>query len=271
MRRFEMDRTELLDVLCDVARPIALEHYRTPLQVENKWVSGFDPVTIADREIEERMRGILEEHVPEDAILGEEFGFKPGTTGYQWIIDPIDGTRSYITGRPTWGILVALQHHGRSIAGVMDQPYIDERFIARDGEATVNHQGTVRGMRTRRCSSLEEAVVLLPRFEYMPNVKRPVAEHLMRICKLPRTIGDCYSYMLLATGGVDLIIETWDLEPYDIQPIIPIVEAAGGIITTWDGEEVRAGGHIIAAGDPSLHQAALQLVRDLVEPGERSD
>ena len=132
------------------------------------------------------------------------------------IIDPIDGTRSYITGRPTWGILIALQHHGRSIAGVMDQPYIDERFIARDGEATVNHQGTVRGMRTRRCSSLEEAVVLLPRFEYMPNVKRPVAEHLMRICKIAADHRDCASYMLLATGGVDSIIETWDVEPYDI-------------------------------------------------------
>jgi myo-inositol-1(or 4)-monophosphatase len=247
-------------LLADAARAAILPHFRADgLDAENKWQEGYDPVTVADRAAEEAMRAVLARERPQDAILGEEFGSKEGTSGLTWVLDPIDGTRGFISGTPTWGVLIALADAEGPFYGIVDQPYIGERFEGAPEGARLTRGGEARALRTRAARPLEEATL----FTTFPEVGseteaaafRAVAERV----RLTRYGMDCYAYALLAAGQVDLVIEA-GLQPYDIQAPIALVQAAGGLLTDWRGAPAAGGGRALAAANPEIHAAALKIL-----------
>ncbi len=254
------DVAEMLETahrLADAAGKIALSYFRTgDVGLASKTEDGFDPVTRADREIEFRIREILAEFRPDDAILGEEFAPKSGTTPYTWVIDPIDGTRGFVSGTPTWGTLIAVNDGARVILGMIDQPFTGERFFGTGGSAWLDRHRTRVPLSTRSCRSLSDAVL----FSTFPEIgtvpERAAFAAVSGSVLLTRYGLDCYAYALLAAGHVDLVIEA-GLNPHDVQAPIGLVEAAGGIVTDWEGRPVLDGGQVIAAGDRSLHELAL--------------
>ncbi|RMD95232.1 MAG: inositol monophosphatase family protein [Alphaproteobacteria bacterium] len=244
----------------DAARKAILPHFRhLELAAENKAGQGFDPVTAADREAEAAMRAVLEAARPEDAILGEEFGPKPGRSGLEWVLDPIDGTRGFLSGTPTWGVLVAVRDAAGPLFGIIDQPYIGERFAGGFGVAEFAGPLGRERLATRHTGRLEEAIL----FTTFPEVGTPeegAAFHrLSARCRLTRYGMDCYAYALVALGHVDLVVEA-GLYPYDVQAPIAVIEAAGGIVTDWQGGPAHEGGRVLAAANRSLHAAALELL-----------
>ncbi len=256
-------RTDLdvAEEMADAARAAILPFFRqSNLATDNKLDSGFDPVTAADREAEQAMRAVLATHRPEDGILGEEFGSTEGTSGRVWVLDPIDGTRGFISGTPTWGVLIALSSATGPVLGVIDQPYIGERFVGGEGQAFVDGPTGRNSLGTRDTTALSQAVV----FTTFPEVGteteaeafRAVAKH----AKLTRYGMDCYAYALLAAGQVDLVIEA-GLNAYDIQAPIAVIQAAGGIVTDWQGNPAHDGGRALAAANADIHAAALEILR----------
>jgi histidinol phosphatase-like enzyme (inositol monophosphatase family) len=246
--------------LADAARPVTLQHFRQPATIaENKLTSGFDPVTVADRGSETAMRELLAVLRPDDGILGEEFGPVTGTSGLTWVLDPIDGTRGYISGTPTWGVLVAVNAGEGPLYGIIDQPYICERFAGGFGEAYVDGPSGRAGLKVRALCELSDCILLTT----FPEIGTPAEGRAFRAVadkvKLTRYGMDCYGYALLAAGQVDLVIEA-GLSAYDVQAPIAVVQAAGGIVTDWQGGPVHAGGQVIAAGSEALHKAALALL-----------
>ena len=249
--------------LADAAGAITLKHFRTRLGFDNKREHGFDPVTLADRDAEESIRTLIEKTYPSHGILGEEHGKKPSANGLTWVIDPIDGTRSFITGNPLWGTLIALSDEGGPILGVLDQPFIAERFWGvRGGIAAYSRAGAVALLKTRQCGQLGDAMLSTTAPEVFESKKEFAAFNAVaRTTRLTRYGGDCYQYGLLAMGSLDLVIEA-TLQPYDIHALIPIIQSAGGIVTNWQGASAADGGRIIAAGDRRLHEAALKVLHD---------
>lgn len=246
--------------MADAAREVILPHFRNHrTEAENKLEAGFDPVTVADRAGEEAMRAVLAELRPDDAILGEEFGAKSGNSGRTWVLDPIDGTRGFISGTPTWGVLIALSQEDGPILGIIDQPYIGERFEGTAGHAKLHGPQGTRPLITRQLSSLEDAVVFTTFPEVGTTEERAGFERVASCAKLTRYGMDCYAYGLVAAGTVDLVIEA-GLNSYDIQAPIAVVEAAGGIVTDWEGGPAYNGGRAIAAANPEIHAAALALL-----------
>lgn len=249
------------DALADAAGAAILPHFRTSgLSAQNKAEgAAFDPVTVADHAAEEAMRRVLAERRPMDGVLGEEFGQHGGSSGLTWVLDPIDGTRGFLSGTPTWGVLIGLRDAEGPLFGLIDQPYTQERFRGGLGlsEWTGPHGGGA--MRTRATGSLEQAIL----FTTFPEVGTPedragfnrVADH----ARLVRYGMDCYAYALLAAGQIDLVIEA-GLHTYDILAPIAVIEAAGGIVTNWEGGPVHDGGRAVAAANPALHAAALDLL-----------
>ena len=246
--------------LADLARPVTLAHFRQPLDVDNKGAgAGFDPVTVADRAAEAAMRAHLDAARPDDAILGEEYGAKAGTSGLTWVLDPIDGTRGYISGTPTWGVLVSVADAEGPIFGIIDQPYIGERFAGGFGSAETTGPLGTRALAVRSPRPLSEAI-LLSTFPEIGSAEdyagfRRVADRV----RLVRYGMDCYGYALLAAGQVDLVIEA-GLQAYDVQAPIAVIEAAGGIVTDWTGRPAPQGGRILAAANAALHAEALALL-----------
>ncbi|PLS23535.1 inositol monophosphatase family protein [Neptunicoccus cionae] len=255
---------ELLRVahlLADAARPIALQYFRGAGQdIENKLDGDFDPVTVADRLIERKMREILAQHRPQDSILGEEFAAYEGTSGLTWVLDPIDGTRGFISGTPTWGVLIAVGPEGGPLIGMIDQPFTGERFIGTPKQAQWLHPSGERALGTRTCGGLQDAILFTTFPEIGTQHEQAAFNRVRDRVKLTRYGIDCYAYGLLAAGQVDLVIEA-GLNAYDIQGPLAVIEAAGGIVTDWHGEPAYNGGQVIAAGDPSLHAAALTLLQ----------
>ncbi len=247
--------------LADAARSAILPHFRqAATTADNKLDEGFDPVTIADRAAEEAMRAVLAELRPEDGILGEEFAPTSGTSGRTWVLDPIDGTRGFISGTPTWGVLIALSTETGPILGVIDQPYIGERFEGtRDHAQVVGPHGT-RSLLTRETSDLGEAILFTTFPEVGTSEERSRFEQVARQVKLTRYGMDCYAYALLAAGTVDLVIEA-GLKAYDIQAPIAVIEAAGGIVTDWEGNPAHNGGRALAAANKDIHAAALAALK----------
>ena len=255
--------------LADRAGAVILPHFRTGCAVDHKGGDDFDPVTAADRGAEAAIREALAEAYPTHGILGEEFGASAGTSDYCWIIDPIDGTRAFIMGQPLWGTLIGLTAGGTPLLGVMDQPYTRERFWADANAAFFRRDGETCTMRVRPCASLAEAVLASTTPDMFIGSDGDGFGHvgsdderfgrLSRAVRLRRFGGDCYNYCLLALGYVDLVVEA-GLKPFDILPLIPIIEKAGGIVTTWDGGDPRDGGHILAAGDARAHEAAVEIL-----------
>lgn len=262
-----LDKQELQDMLAfaratiEAAGSIALKYFRMPLVIENKaGGDAFDPVTQADREIEAFIRDRISEAYPGHGIVGEEAGSVQGQDGINWLIDPIDGTRAFISGVPMWGILLGLMDGDNCRFGLMHQPYLQETYYGSPGGAFVEKGELLQPLATRDTAKLEDAILYCTH----PDVYR-TGEDFSRFktiadrCRLMRYGGDCYSYCLVALGCIDLVIEA-DLEAYDIVPLIPVIEAAGGVISDWQGNPAVNGGRVIAAANSVLHAKVLQLM-----------
>lgn len=249
--------SELASVSGETIRPF----FRTALGVENKSLSGgFDPVTAADRAAETAMRALIKKTFPEHGIVGEELGAEQPDAEYVWVLDPIDGTKSFICGMPVWGTLIGLTRRGEPIYGVMHQPFTREQFTGDGAAASYRGPAGDRALRARPCAALEDAVLLTTSPLLMRDADRQLFHRVEQAVRLSRYGGDCYAYCMLAAGHVDLVIET-ELKPYDVLPLIPIIEGSGGLITTWDNGRPHDGGRIIAAGDRRVHAKAMELLR----------
>ncbi len=248
------------DELAGAARTATLRYFRTSgLDIGNKQQTHFDPVTIADREAEEAMRAILARRRPHDAVLGEEFGSISGDSGLTWVLDPIDGTRSFMAGTPTWGVLIALSGQQGPIYGVIDQPHIGERFVGGLGRAELIGPRGTEPLATRAPRPLSEAVLFTTFPEVGSEEEHIAFERVKRNARLTRYGLDCYAYALVAAGQIDLVIEA-GLQPYDVHAPIAVIEAAGGVVTDWQGRPAHAGGRILAAANRAIHAEALELL-----------
>ena len=255
-----IDFTAFIGRLATASGETILPFFRTSLSIDNKNARDFDPVTEADRGAEAVMRRLIKQSFPQHGIVGEEFGIEREDADYVWVLDPIDGTKSFISGFPTWGTLIALLHKGTPVYGMMHQPYIGERFSGDNGSARYRGaNNSTRKLAVRRCDSLEKASLFTTSPRLMNETDRATFQRVEKHVRLSRYGGDCYSYCMLAAGHLDLVIET-ELKPYDIAALIPIVTGAGGVVTTWDGKPAQNGGKIIAAGDPRVHEAAMKLL-----------
>jgi myo-inositol-1(or 4)-monophosphatase len=255
-----IDFTAFVDELAAVAGETILPFFRTALSVTDKGRGSFDPVTAADHAAETAMRALIRRTFPEHGIVGEEFGEDRAGAEYVWVLDPIDGTKSFISGMPAWGTLIGLMRLGEPVFGMMNQPFIGERFSG-DGQAA-QYRGPAgnRDLRVRDCAKLADAVLFTTSPLLMNAADRKAFGQVEQAVRLSRYGGDCYAYCMLAAGHVDLVIET-GLKPYDVIPLVPIIGGAGGIITTWENGPPHAGGRIVAAGDSRVHAAALELLR----------
>jgi histidinol phosphatase-like enzyme (inositol monophosphatase family) len=248
-----------LDELADAAARETLPRFRSGIAVTNKLGSGFDPVTEADQAAERAIRELIGRRFPGHGILGEEHGGE--NTGHDrlWVIDPIDGTRAFISGLPVWGTLIGFYESGRAVLGLMDQPFTGERFIAGPEGALYRRGGEERPLRTRDCGALADATLFTTSPALHAGELRRRYDLLEGAIMLPRYGCDCYAFAMLAAGHVDLVVES-GLKPYDIAALIPIVEQAGGIVTTWEGGRAEQGGNIVAAGCASVHAEALAIL-----------
>lgn len=255
--------TEFVDFahrLADAARHETLPRFRTALAVDNKVEASFDPVTDADREAERAIRALIESEQPEHGILGEEFGVHRPDASHRWVLDPVDGTRSFICGAPTWTTLIALEFEHEPTLGIIDQPYIGERWCGVPGQTTVTHRGSVRVARTSGCTRLDDARISTtdPReVAYFTAEEASAFDRVAASCKLARFSMDAYAYALLAVGQLDLVVES-GLAHYDYAALAPVVRGAGGVVSDWNGDHFNAdaGGRLLAAATPELHAAA---------------
>lgn len=263
-----MQRNELREFvafgqeLCDLADRATLPRFRKSIAVANKdRAGGFDPVTEGDKAAEKAIRSAIRKRYPSHGILGEEFGGEDEAASLRWVIDPIDGTRAFMIGMPLWGTLVGLTLDGAPLLGAMSQPFTGERFWSEPGRARWRQgSGKPRILRTRLCASLDQAVLTSTHPDlFAAGAEMERFQALKGRVRMTRFGGDCYGYCLLAAGHVDLVVEA-GLKPYDIIGLIPIIEAAGGIVTTWDGRPPTEGGRILAAGDARLHAKAMAVL-----------
>ncbi|MBS0249104.1 MAG: histidinol-phosphatase [Proteobacteria bacterium] len=254
-----IDFTSFVDRLATVSGETIMPFFRTALTVENKKAGGFDPVTAADRAAEEAMRRQIRQTFPEHGILGEEYGTEGSDAEYVWVLDPIDGTKSFISGMVAWGTLIGLMRFGEPVYGMMHQPFTRERFSGDNGGAVYRGPTGNRDLRVRSCDSVSDALLFTTSPLLMNEDDRARFRNVENKARLSRYGGDCYAYCMLAAGQIDLIIET-ELKPYDIVALIPIIYGAGGIITTWEGAPAQGGGRVVVAGDKRVHAAALELL-----------
>ena len=261
---FEMETAmhEIADFMRQLAAAAGAEtlpRFRSAGSVTNKLAEGFDPVTEADRSAEKAIRALINAHFPDDGIHGEEFGVENVDSRRQWIIDPVDGTRAFIAGLPLWGTLVGLTDGGHAVAGMMSQPFIGELFYA-DGQGA-HYEGPAGHVElaVRATTALADATLCTTTPALFTGGMRERYDRLEASVRLPRYGTDCYAYAMLAAGQIDLVVEC-GLQPYDIVALIPIIERAGGIITTWDGGRAEGGGDVVAAATPTLHEQALRLL-----------
>jgi inositol-phosphate phosphatase/L-galactose 1-phosphate phosphatase/histidinol-phosphatase len=244
---------ELAEALADAARAVIRGYFRRKIAVDDK--SDLTPVTIADREAEAAMRALIEQRFPAHGIIGEEHGRTRAEAESVWVLDPIDGTKSFICGIPLFGTLIALTRRGRPVLGIIDQPVLGERWLGAAGRAT-----TLNGMpvRTRPCPALGQATLFCTAPELMfQGADAAGFAALRQRVKLTRAGADCYAYAMLASGFVDLVVES-GLKPYDYCALAPVIAGAGGILTDWQGRALDLGsdGRVVAAGDPGVAAAA---------------
>jgi myo-inositol-1(or 4)-monophosphatase len=247
------------DRLADAAKAETLPRFRSVLSVTDKGGQFYDPVTEGDQRAETAIVALIEATFPDHGILGEEHGSKGLDREFVWVIDPIDGTRAFISGVPVWGTLIGLYRNGRARMGIIDQPFTGERWFA-DGE-----RGHYRGpggdavLRTSACETISNAILFTTSPHLFQNDDDRRYREIERRARLFRYGCDCYAYALLASGHVDLVVEN-SLKPYDVGAIIPVVEQAGGVMTTWDGGRPEMGGYIVAAANATLHAEALEIL-----------
>jgi myo-inositol-1(or 4)-monophosphatase len=255
-----IDFAAFVDELAAVSGETIRPFFRSALSVENKSrIGGFDPVTAADRAAETAMRALIKKTFPAHGIVGEELPDEQPDAEYVWVLDPIDGTKSFICGMPMWGTLIALTRHGEPIYGMMHQPFTREHFFGDGDGARYRGPAGARVLQTRACAALGDAIMLTTSPLLMNEADRLAFRRVERAVRLSRYGGDCYAYCVLAAGHADLIIET-ELKPHDVLALIPIIEGAGGVMTTWENGRPHRGGRIIAAGDRRLHRQAMELL-----------
>ncbi|MCJ9428598.1 histidinol-phosphatase [Kordiimonas marina] len=244
--------------LADVAAEVTLKYFKSPISVTDKAAGAvFDPVTAADRGAEEAIRAVIESEYPDHAIFGEEFPRKVTDSRFEWILDPVDGTRAFISGLPTWGTLIALMYDGEPLIGVIDQPYIKERYLGWPGGASLNGAP----IHTRACPNLDKATVSTTDPALFSAEERPLFDALLGKTQLVRYGLDCYAYAVLSAGHMDIVVEA-GLKPYDMAALIPVVRGAGGVATDWDGREMGEcpRGRLLAVGDPALYDAVREIL-----------
>lgn len=257
-----MTLLEFAHSLADTAEDAILPYFRKPITVVNKAQRGaFDPVTAADQSAERAIARALVKRWPDHGLIGEEFGNMHESARLQWAIDPIDGTRAFIMGSPLWGTLIGLLDGQSPVLGVMNQPFTGERFWSSAKKAHVRiGNGRGRRITTRHCPRLADAIVSTTHPDLFATGKELDAfARLKAKARMTRYGGDCYAYCLLAAGFIDVVLEA-GLKPFDVIALIPIIERAGGRITTWDGKPATAGGRIVAVGDPRLHEKMLRFL-----------
>lgn len=248
--------------LANLASKETLSRYRSDEsnKIDTKPKDGyrFDPVTEADKMAEKVMRELINQHYPSHSIMGEEYGIS-GEGPTQWVLDPVDGTRPFLCGLPVWGTLIGLRHHERAVMGMMSQPYTGERFWA-DGSRswTSNFHGQSR-LQTRKNISLDQAILHTTTPEPIAHYPDVHFQQLVDKTLMIRYGGECYAMAMLAAGRIDICVE-FSLQPYDIVALIPIIEQAGGVVTTIKGEPAENGGVVIATGCPYLHEQVLKIL-----------
>jgi myo-inositol-1(or 4)-monophosphatase len=251
-----IDFAAFVDELATVSGETILPFFRTALAVENKKIGGFDPVTAADRAAEGAMRTLIRRTFPDHGVIGEEYGTEGGDAEYVWVLDPIDGTKSFISGMPAWGTLIGLLRFGEPVFGMMHQPFTRERFSGDSGRAHYRGPAGKRDLRVRECTNLADALLYTTSPRLMQERDRKAFARVEDLVRLSRYGGDCYAYCMLAAGQIDLVIET-ELKPHDILPLVPVILGAGGVVTNWENGPPHAGGRVVVAGDKRVHEAAL--------------
>lgn len=254
-----IDFASFVDHLAGASGETILPFFRTALAVDNKKTGGFDPVTAADRAAEQAMRALIRQNFPGHGVVGEEYGAEHTDAEYVWVLDPIDGTKSFITGMVAWGTLIGLMRFGEPVFGMMNQPFTGEKFSGDGGAASYRGPAGSRDLHVRACASLEGAILSTTSPLLMNESDCAAFGRVENKVKLSRYGGDCYAYCMLAAGLIDLIIET-EIKSYDIVPLIPVIAGAGGIVTTWENGPAQDGGRIVAAGDARVHAAALEML-----------
>lgn len=247
------DFIELAHHLADEAGKIIRPYFRADIDVEHK--SDESPVTIADKNVEKRLRKIIEAKRPDDGIIGEEFGNRESKNQYEWVLDPIDGTKSFVAGRPTFGSLIALCENGLPILGIIDQPILNERWIGVEGQATLFNGNPIK---TAKCSDVSNIKMATTDPYYLDNV---LIKTLQEKCDFIAWGGDCYSFGLLANGHLDCVVEN-GLSTYDYAALPPIINGAGGHMCDWNGNPltIKSEGHVLALGDVALKDDILNIL-----------
>jgi len=247
--------------LADASGRAILPYFRTAMAVDDKASGGlFDPVTAADRAGEAAIRALIAQRYPDHGVIGEEFGVDRPDAEHVWVLDPIDGTRSFLSGMPIWGTLIALLRDGEPIAGMLDQPFLRERYWGDGREATGRGPQGEKPLRTRRPVALKDAVVWVSSSFTLDPAGMAAIERLRPRVRMIRYGNDCYAMAMLAEGHIDAAIET-GLDIYDIAAHVPIVRGAGGAITGLKGEPALRAGGFIASGAPDLHAQILNALR----------
>lgn len=255
-----VDFAAFVHQLAKAAAEAILPFFRTAIAMEDKNRGGaFDPVTAADRAAEAAMRALIRRSFPHHGILGEEYGGERTDAEYVWVLDPIDGTKSFIAGMTAWGTLVGLTRFGEPVFGLMHQPFMRESFSGDGGAARYRGPAGDRDLMVRPCAALDQAILFTTSPRLMNESDRASFARVEEKVLLSRYGGDCYAYCMLAAGHVDLVIET-EIKPHDIVPLVPIIRGAGGIVTTWEGGPPEAGGRIVAAADRRVHAAVMEIL-----------
>ncbi|KQX22166.1 histidinol-phosphatase [Variovorax sp. Root434] len=254
------DLPSIAQALADAAAAQSMRYFRTPLDIITK--ADESPVTLADRAAETAMRDILGARVPADGIYGEEHGPERLDAGRIWVLDPIDGTRSFITGSPLWGTLIGVLEGGRVVLGMVDMPVLEERWIGhnpKDGGKGATRDG--QPVRASGCTEVAKARIVTTSPDIFAPADWAAFDRLSRQCAMRRFGGDCYGYAQLAGGTIDLVVET-GLQPYDYLGPAGLIEAAGGVITDWQGQPLglKSDGRVIAAATPELHRQAMAIL-----------
>ena len=250
---------QALNEMCQFAEIETMGRFRQPIDVDNKEDGDFDPVTLADKGAEKVIRNYIQTHFPDHGIFGEEEAPINENAEFCWIIDPIDGTRAYISGLPSWGTLIGLSHRGEMIAGVMHQPFTDEKYIAFGDISHLENKGSIQKLHTSQTKDLSQATMMSTTPELFDGDLAAKWQNIKNSVRMTRYGFDCYAYCMLAAGHIDLVVEC-KLNAYDIAPLIPIIENAGGIVKNWDNQSIAGGGNVIAAANQDLFDQALEKI-----------
>ncbi len=250
---------KVANFMADEARKISMKYFKKQLIVRTKDLNSFDPVTIADTKVQSKINEIVKNYFPKHSILGEEASIET-ISDYEWCIDPIDGTKSFIQGFPIWGTLISLSKKNKIILGIADIPALDERYIGHSKKSYKIVKGKKKKINARNTVRIEDSILnTTSPYVFANKNDQKTFEKLAKEVKTVRLGGDCYSYCLLADGYIDIVLES-GLKPWDIRALEPIILNAGGELKTWENENIYNGGRIIASANKKLNKDILKII-----------